>query len=346
MSVRTWVIRWVAAVFYAACALVLAEGALVLYCVYKAREASTHQQDVIFMSTVRDGSGGSLWRVMWSEYEPGASKEIRLANGQHYAIRISKDGFRTRDIPPKAAGVFRILAIGASTTVQGETNETTYPAYLERLLAEARPGTPVEVYNLGVSGTRSDYWLGRFDRLLALQPDLVIQYNAINDLAHAGHYAAYYRQRPWLAFLRGRFLYQALWPARPQEFTGVYEHILSNMVALHDRLQAYGIRYATATFASPDPDALSGDFAWFLNYNVATHWGRASKTLRYRDFHAMLAYYNRYMAQRLHQAGIPVVPLDEHIRAESDFIDACHMTDAGIRKQAAAFAELVAPLVP
>jgi lysophospholipase L1-like esterase len=87
-------------------------------------------------------------------------------------------------IVPKPEGIFRIVALGSSTTYgNGVTAEEAYPAQLENILRDTYGYTNVEVVNAGVGGytTWEDLVNLQF-RVLDLQPDLVIFYEATNDI--------------------------------------------------------------------------------------------------------------------------------------------------------------------
>ncbi len=93
-------------------------------------------------------------------------------------------GYRGPEITiPKPDGVFRIVAIGGSTTYStGTTSEESYPALLQQALNEQ--GYPkVEVINAGMSGYSS--WESLVNvafRLPELEPDMIIWYAAPNDI--------------------------------------------------------------------------------------------------------------------------------------------------------------------
>jgi lysophospholipase L1-like esterase len=93
-------------------------------------------------------------------------------------------GYRGRNIEvPKPAGVFRIVALGGSTTYGDHIDrwEDAYPAQLEGML-RARDHS-VEVVNAGVPGYASWEMLIAFEfHILDLQPDLLVVYEGINDL--------------------------------------------------------------------------------------------------------------------------------------------------------------------
>lgn len=119
----------------------------------------------------------------------------------HYESYIPKPGFVSRDgrnrhnalgfrggeiTQPKPAGVFRIAALGGSTTYDTEVRDwhDAYPAQLEKLLNAGRPDGGVEVVNAGVPGHDTGEILINLEfRVLDLQPDLLIFYENTNDVA-------------------------------------------------------------------------------------------------------------------------------------------------------------------
>jgi lysophospholipase L1-like esterase len=93
-------------------------------------------------------------------------------------------GFRGKEFDiEKPEGVFRIVAIGASTTYGvANSDENTYPTQLERIIRE-NGYKNVEVLNAGVTGyTTIETFLNFYLRVLDLSPDMVIFYQARNDV--------------------------------------------------------------------------------------------------------------------------------------------------------------------
>lgn len=114
----------------------------------------------------------------WST-DPGAAQQA-----SHNAL-----GFRgketTREKPP---GVFRIVTLGGSSVYgQSESkDEAVWSARLEQILAEKRPLVRVEVINAGVPGYTSFEMLVQLEmRVVDLAPDLVVVYEAVNDMRAA-----------------------------------------------------------------------------------------------------------------------------------------------------------------
>ena len=116
-----------------------------------------------------------------SQYEPHPFLGFELTR----TGEVNSLGMRgpevTKEKPP---GVFRIVCVGGSTTYgAGVPSDRTYPARLEVALNELAPsGVHYQVLNCGVPGYTSVESLIQLElRLLDLQPDLVLDYDAIND---------------------------------------------------------------------------------------------------------------------------------------------------------------------
>lgn len=111
------------------------------------------------------------------------NSEIRGPGDVPY--RTNADGFRDRDYPrEKAPGTFRIVILGHSTTLGwGVAVEDTFVEQLEARLAQALPGTRVEVINFAVSGYNPYVETQLFlDVGVKYDPDLVLVQFGINDL--------------------------------------------------------------------------------------------------------------------------------------------------------------------
>jgi len=99
--------------------------------------------------------------------------------------RINNLGFRGEDISPeKPDGVYRIVAIGGSTTFAVYLPwRKSYPYYLQEILRERLGTDKIEVINAGMTGSTSGESLSRlYHQLLPIDPDMVIVYHGYNDL--------------------------------------------------------------------------------------------------------------------------------------------------------------------
>lgn len=105
-----------------------------------------------------------------------------LASGQ---VLTNSSGFRGDPIEEtKGPRTFRIFALGGSTTL-GVANryEETYPYKLQVLLRERYPGEDIQVENAGGAWYSSAHILVNYElRVRQYEPDLVIVFEAINDL--------------------------------------------------------------------------------------------------------------------------------------------------------------------
>jgi lysophospholipase L1-like esterase len=84
-------------------------------------------------------------------------------------------------LPPKSAGVFRILALGGSTVQGVPDGERGFVAQLDRGLRRAAPGRPLEVRNLARSGAGSTAVRATLEAVLGAQPDLLIVLTGHNE---------------------------------------------------------------------------------------------------------------------------------------------------------------------
>jgi len=107
--------------------------------------------------------------------------------GSKIDIRINSLGFRGEEIERvKPARTLRIACLGASTTFCAEvsSNRATWPARLQARLQALYPQVAVEVINAGVPSYTAEESLQNLrQRVLPLRPDLVIYYEANNEIA-------------------------------------------------------------------------------------------------------------------------------------------------------------------
>ena len=139
---------------------------------------------------MRYGSTSTSVRDPMLRYDPAADLYVPVAgyavSGQKLNIRINSLGFRGDEIvAAKPPGTLRIAALGASTTFNAEvsSNSATWPAQLQRRLEAAYPTVRIEVINAAVGGyVSTDNLKNLVHRVLPLSPDLVIYYEANNEI--------------------------------------------------------------------------------------------------------------------------------------------------------------------
>jgi hypothetical protein len=145
---------------------------------------------VRFRAWMRYGSASANVRDPMMTYDrasglsvPTPGYEVR---GNKINIKINALGFRGDEITrEKPANTIRIATLGASTTFCAETssNHHTWPHRLQERLQLAYPDVTIQVVNAGVAGyVASDSLRNLRHRVMPLQPDLAIYYEANNEI--------------------------------------------------------------------------------------------------------------------------------------------------------------------
>jgi hypothetical protein len=261
--------------------------------------------------------------------------------GTTYEIATNARGFRTQEFEvPKPAGRLRVVCVGGSTTVQGRTNQETYPAILEKLLRRDLPGQPIEVLNLGINGTGTGYWLTRQEELFSYQPDLIVQYNFVNDLFWE-LLPEYATAHPWRRRLDRSLLLSWLFPIDAGDLDSGLLRTVRRHRALAHQARRRGVAYVAGTFAGPDPTTCSRELRAYLDQNTEA-WGRPLALRHYRDYYSLLARYDTLFESDARGRLFPLVPVHRLVSDGSLFVDLCHMTPEGIEALAQAFLPAVA----
>jgi lysophospholipase L1-like esterase len=300
--------------------------------------------NVFFASSLEMNAGHrTLWRKPWRKYEPGARLEL-TAGRELFRIEINRLGYRTRDFSEsKPPGTVRVLCIGGSTTVAGRANDETYPALLEAKLRRRWPGLPLEVLNLGVSGVGSALWLEWLDKLLGWDPDVIVQYEAINDIAWT-ELPAYAARYPWRRSLRDSLLLDRLLGFDPEDLDPEMRKTLDRRREMNRRCRERNVAYLGATFAAPDATRASPEFVRLLDAS-ASFWTRHFPLQRFSSYAAILARHNALFRELAYRERINRVLVYERLDDPALFVDACHFTPAGIDRLAELFEPAVADLV-
>ena len=115
----------------------------------------------------------------WLLYQPHPYLSYALTPGYvNGKVRHNSLGYRGKEITsPKPKGLFRIVAMGGSTTytIAVDDDVKTYPALVESLLQQQLGKRRVDVVNAGVAGYTSYESLVNLQfRILDLKPDLLI----------------------------------------------------------------------------------------------------------------------------------------------------------------------------
>ena len=127
------------------------------------------------------------------EHKPAGWESVRLFfSGGSYLGEFQGQKF----LFYKPKNVFRIIAIGGSTTAGIHEYDETWPYKLSELLNKrARRGVKIEVINLaqrGISSAQEYYYLATHD---FLSPDMVLLYDGYNDIVYSNATPAQYALR-------------------------------------------------------------------------------------------------------------------------------------------------------
>lgn len=119
--------------------------------------------------------------------DPALKLRIPVAGFARGNISVNSLGFRGEEIAvPKPPGTVRVAFLGASTTWCAEVsgNDRTWPYLVTAQLNRAFPGTHFDYVNAGVPGYTMESILTNYvHRVAPLQPDIVVFYEAANNLS-------------------------------------------------------------------------------------------------------------------------------------------------------------------
>jgi lysophospholipase L1-like esterase len=338
--------RWLAAAWLAACAAVI--GPLSAELALRVRRASTrsdadrHRAANVFEQgrEVREGAGDTLWQHAGVSYRPGARLSL-VVGGEPYEIVINSHGFRSPEVPAaKRPGVLRVACIGGSTTVQGRTNDETYPAFLERKLRAALPGRDIEVLNLGINGVTSDHWLTRLDELFRFQPDVVVQYEFVNDLFFR-HLPRFADDHAGWTRARRSLLVASLAPPSADDLEPYLRRTLRNIRETADVAEAHGARHVVGTFAGPDAARAARSFRAYLDINIES-WGGRHGVRSYAAYDALRRDFNVRLRKAAAEGRLTLADVDTRLTDPTAYVDLCHLNARGIEAMAEAFLPAVA----
>lgn len=140
--------------------------------------------------------GASFWGIDETyQLDPATGLRMPIPNSHFGPIRINSFGFRSPQITKeKPPGRLRIAFLGGSTTYCGEvsSNAMTWPALVWRTLHERWPTLDLDYINAGVPGYTIHSLLPVVEKRLAqFKPDIIVIYEATNDLSANGYELAH-----------------------------------------------------------------------------------------------------------------------------------------------------------
>jgi hypothetical protein len=270
-------------------------------------------------------------------------------------FRANNVGFRGADIGvPKPEGFYRILCIGGSTTIEGVTDDLTYPALLQQMLRDQLHTDRVEVVNCGIYGGDTFSESETIPDYIALQPDMVVYYNFINDFRNICGRELQDLSRNGQPFgllignalRRSRFVFKylpsLLVPTEEQLGSLLDRRYFPSLGKFAGALREAGVETAFCSFVYPDPAEFGDSDKCLFDY----HFFRFAWTQYAMDsagYAASVKNYNDLLRRFCEKNHLTYLPVAENFpcRNPALFNDICHMAPPGIRKKAGIVFDLI-----
>ena len=286
-----------------------------------------------------------LWAIPWKVYKPNATVSV-VDDGTTYSTTINGIGLRGPELV-RTRGARIVVCLGGSTTVNGPSNDATYPALLEGILNESSPRRVV-VVNGGVSARLSEDYIHHLRQLMTTAwPDMVVEYNGANDLCvklipqWKGRIGLVRRLLAKSRFVSYMFEEQLL-PDEKQMRSDIRKYTIAHLKQSAELLTGQGIKFAVCSFLRPE--LTSESESWkksYLDHDLRLSWRTGYVT--YRSYRRMVDLYNDELRKAFADGEVRYLPLAETLQLRShEFIDICHLTPVAIEKKARAIAALIA----
>lgn len=288
---------------------------------------------------------------------PGSRLETREK------VSINNAGFRGPDIEmPKKSGTVRIAVLGGSSVWGSGVSEEdqTWPRVLERKLRDDFKDIRIEVVNAGVPGYNSmEDFLNLVTRVLPLSPDIVVVYQAYNDMkamSQAVTFESDYsdwrtRKNPHDSAREILIDYSRLFfvldrvvsrfsklsaphtaytkPFEDKGQVGIFKKNLSNIAAI---CRSQKVMLYLGTFN--------------MGLDAPYIYQKNSIGIRPQDYRPMLDAYNQTVRETAEETGSGLVEIEKNLPDDvSIHTDICHLTAAGNEKTAELFRQELRPAV-
>lgn len=271
------------------------------------------------------------WAVPFYRYKPNL-RNHRGSFGK--PINTNSLGFRNPEIArPKPPGTYRILCIGGSTTEEGQTDDTTYPAVLQRLLREYTRNDRIEVVNCGIVGAGTIHEVIAAADYLALEPDLVLFYEGVNEIngyiAAYGYMAASTLQR-WarLSTFAKRTFPRALYPPDTTLDRYLDQYTFAQLGTVVSMLRARGAVIVFASADCPWSPCFTPDERDYFDWAVL---GINPTCTTFTAWEHFLDRFNARLRQWCAEKGLAYLPLAENLAQGIEaYYDHCHLYDNAI----------------
>ncbi len=297
----------------------------------------------------------SIWDVLWHRFRPNHYVDQWDDLWPDTEFWTNNLGWRDEYVAvPKPEKCYRIACIGGSTTVAGPRNDLTYPHMLQEMLREHFETDRIEVVNCGVYSVGSGREALLAEDYLAIEPDLVIHYNFVNDLIF--HLPQWTAPNAFFAapldtmkgWLRNLYVFsspfnRALLPGG-EKLEGLLEtHVFETMRETFAKLRAGGADVAVCSFDYPDVTHMeTADKMYYARSSVYLSACHVSLD----TYGYLVSLYNKGVQSLCQKEGFIYVPVEERVQGGLNYyIDFHHMHLAGMREKAAAVFEGIRPHV-
>jgi lysophospholipase L1-like esterase len=278
-----------------------------------------------------------LWEQEFYEYKKNIEIKERV-NNHDFQVKMNDYGFRTKykEIP-KPKDKYRIICIGGSTTVEGLTNDTTYPALLEKKLNSYFNSNRIEVFNYGISGLNSSGEKEKLPIYLKMEPDMMIEYNFVNDLFKVlipqwlDHRSRWFR-----ILIKFQIFYDPLFNFLMVSKNGLRQSLnsytLLNLKEIYKEAYKNKVKLVICGFAAPDFNRLTKEEKEYFDYDIQYFW---KSKISLETYIKCVEVYNQCLEQMCKENDIIFVPVGRYLSGTTDyFVDIAHLTPAGIEKKA------------
>ncbi len=293
----------------------------------------------------------NLWDRPFFSYRPHEKRDaLRNVLGVSEQFAVNNAGLRDDEVVlPKPSGVYRVLCMGASTTEEGPANDLTYPNILEYLANCKFGGQHVDVINAGVSGMNSLKHKLKLADYLALQPDLIVVYLAVNDICHDLFPMWVKDAAPWQKRLReSRFINnhfnEWMLPNAEKMAQDIRNAKMSTLRFIIEQARAAGAETVLCTFAAPALEKLDSTGLDYMNCYTQLEWG--GRYVTFASYLRALALFNREITALGGEMNVPVIDIAGQLRGGTDvFGDICHMKNSGIEAKARLIFDHLGPIL-
>jgi len=281
----------------------------------------------------------SMWEETWLRFR------ANVYRNDAYEFWTNSLGWRDDEVAlPNPPGLYRVVCVGGSTTAEGVRNDLTYPKMLDRMLKARFGAERVEALNCGVFALGSGGERLRTPDYLALEPDLIIHYNFVNDVLMilddsvdppAG--PARFLQKAKSLLSKSTFAYRHFnWRLLPPEeklVARIEQRTLDNLRHVLKEARKAGAELAIASFACPDVANLGPQERGLFDSRINNMlWGRV---LDMRSYARLCALYNARVKALCEEEGLLYIPVAENLQGGSEcFTDICHVTLPAMEEKA------------